>query len=131
MKNRNQLPAIFAAAWVAIVAGGVAIERTQADAATSCSFDAEVCAALEDEAQHEQALQAALLNASQWGANDRLVGIGCGPEGFTFTAREEDHFPRCEAIGTPEQLCGFDMGDLPTAAECAAYLDARRAGAGN
>lgn len=52
----------------------------------------------------------------------RLVGIGCGMDGLTMTAAEEDHFPFCEAIDTPEAFCGFDQGDLPLAYECARYL---------
>lgn len=52
----------------------------------------------------------------------RLVGLACGPDRLTMTAQEEDHFPGCDTIDTPEKLCGYDQGDLPTAAECAAYL---------
>ena len=30
--------------------------------------------------------------------DDRLIGYGCGPEGVTMTANEEDEFPVCDAI---------------------------------
>lgn len=48
----------------------------------------------------------------------RLVGLACGPDRLTLTAVEEDEFPfPCEAIETPETLCGHGDAD-----ECAAYM---------
>lgn len=55
----------------------------------------------------------------------RLVGLGCGPNRITGTAREEDEFPApCYAIGTPEEMCPPEptFEYIPTVAECAAYL---------
>lgn len=52
----------------------------------------------------------------------RLVGLGCGTARQTLTAREEDEFPRCYAIGSPADICGYDQGDLPTVGECARYM---------
>ena len=58
--------------------------------------------------------QGAIAYASQ----ARLVGLACGPERLTLTAAEEDEFPYpCEAIETPQALCGHDDAD-----ECAAYM---------
>lgn len=52
----------------------------------------------------------------------RLIGVGCGPNHITGTAREEDEFGgQCYAIGTPEDMCPTE-DDIPTVAECAAYL---------
>jgi len=61
----------------------------------------------------------------------RLVGLGCGPNHITGTAREEDEFPYpCYAIGVPADLCPTD-DDEPTVADsfasrsvasCARYL---------
>lgn len=51
-------------------------------------------------------------------SNQRLVGLGCGPQRLTFTAAEEDHFPTCDTIDTPENLCGVGV----TAEDCAIYM---------
>ena len=48
----------------------------------------------------------------------RLVGLGCGPDRLTFIASEEDHFPECDTIDTPENLCGRGHD----AQQCANYL---------
>lgn len=56
-------------------------------------------------------------------AHHRLIGLACGPDRLTMTAEEEDHFPApCYAVDTPAAMCPADEGDLPTVAECAAYL---------
>lgn len=55
-------------------------------------------------------------------ADHRLVGLACGTDRLTMTAIEEDIFPTCDTIDTPENLCGYDQGDLPSAAECARYM---------
>lgn len=41
----------------------------------------------------------------------RLVGIGCGPAKEILIAVEEDHFPRCAAIDTPQNFCGTDSAE--------------------
>jgi hypothetical protein len=41
----------------------------------------------------------------------RLVGLACGPDKVTLTAIEEDHFPQCETIDTPQALCGIDSAE--------------------
>lgn len=52
----------------------------------------------------------------------RLVGLACGADRLTMTAREEDEFPRCDAIDTPADMCPTADGSTATPAECAAYM---------
>jgi hypothetical protein len=52
----------------------------------------------------------------------RLVGLGCGAQRLTMTAREEDEFPTCEAIDGPADMCPTADGSVPTAGDCARYM---------
>lgn len=52
----------------------------------------------------------------------RLVGLACGPDRLTMTAREEDEFPSCDAIDTPADMCPTAEGSTASPAECAAYM---------
>ena len=44
----------------------------------------------------------------------RLIGLGCGPDRLTYTAKEEDHFPApCYLVGTMDEVCPVPDGEYP------------------